>query len=48
MAGDRLIVTMNECNYCIGDGPTKRVLPAPRTTAADFVKLTLLVLGEAL
>jgi len=39
---------MNECNYCIGDGPTKRVLPAPRTTAADFVKLTLLVLGEAL
>ena len=36
---------MNECNYYIGDGPTKRVLPTPRTTAADFVKLTPLVLS---
>ncbi len=42
------IVTMNERNYYIGEGPTKRVLPTPRTTAADFVKLTVLVLREAL
>jgi ribosomal protection tetracycline resistance protein len=42
------VVTMNECNYYIGDGPTKRVLPTPRTTAADFRKLTPLVLTEAL
>jgi len=42
------VVTMNECNYYIGDGPTKRVLPTPRTTAADFRKLTPLVLMEAL
>jgi ribosomal protection tetracycline resistance protein len=42
------IVTMNECDYYIGDGPTKRVLPTPRTTAADFRKLTPLVLAEAL
>ncbi len=42
------VVTMNECNYYIGDGPTKRVLPTPRTTAADFRKLTPLVLMDAL
>jgi ribosomal protection tetracycline resistance protein len=42
------VVTMDECNYYIGDGPTKRVLPTPRTTAADFRKLTPLVLMEAL
>jgi ribosomal protection tetracycline resistance protein len=42
------VVTMNECDYYIGDGPTKRVLPTPRTTAADFRKLTPLVLMEAL
>jgi ribosomal protection tetracycline resistance protein len=42
------LVTMNECNYYIGDGPAKRVLPTPRTTAADFRKLTPLVLMEAL
>jgi ribosomal protection tetracycline resistance protein len=42
------VVTMNECNYYIGDGPAKRVLPTPRTTAADFRKLTPLVLMEAL
>jgi len=41
-------VTMNECGYYIGDGPAKRVLPTPRTTAADFRKLTPLVLMEAL
>jgi ribosomal protection tetracycline resistance protein len=42
------LVTMNECDYYIGDGSTKRVLPTPRTTAADFRKLTPLVLMEAL
>jgi ribosomal protection tetracycline resistance protein len=42
------IVTMYECNYYIGDGPTKRVLPTPRTTAADFRKLTPVVLMDAL
>jgi ribosomal protection tetracycline resistance protein len=42
------VVTMNECGYYIGDGPTKQVLPTPRTTAADFRKLTPLVLTEAL
>jgi ribosomal protection tetracycline resistance protein len=42
------VVTMNECNYYIGDGPSKRVLPTPRTTAADFRKLTPVVLMEAL
>jgi ribosomal protection tetracycline resistance protein len=42
------IVTMNECGYYIGDGPSKRVLPTPRTTAADFRKLTPLVLMQAL
>jgi ribosomal protection tetracycline resistance protein len=42
------VVTMDECNYYIGDGPTKRVLPTSRTTAADFRKLTPLVLTEAL
>jgi ribosomal protection tetracycline resistance protein len=42
------VVTMDECDYYIGDGPTKRVLPTPRTTAADFRKLTPLVLMEAL
>jgi ribosomal protection tetracycline resistance protein len=42
------VVTMDECNYYIGDGPAKRVLPTPRTTAADFRKLTPVVLTEAL
>jgi ribosomal protection tetracycline resistance protein len=42
------VVTMNECNYYIGDGPTKRVLPTPRATAADFRNLTPLVLMQAL
>jgi ribosomal protection tetracycline resistance protein len=42
------VVTMNECDYYIGDGPAKQVLPTPRTTAADFRKLTPLVLREAL
>jgi ribosomal protection tetracycline resistance protein len=42
------VVTMNECGYYIGDGPRKKVLPTPRTTAADFRKLTALVLMDAL
>jgi ribosomal protection tetracycline resistance protein len=42
------VITMYECNYYIGDGPTKRILPTPRTTAADFRKLTPIVLMRAL
>ena len=42
------IVTMNKCGHYIGDGPAKRQLPTPRTTAADFRKLTPLVLMRAL
>ncbi len=41
------IVTMTECGYYVGDGPSKRVLPTPRTTAADFRKLTPQVLMAA-
>ena len=41
-------VTMTECDYYIGDGPKKQVLSTPRTTAADFRKLTPLVLLHAL
>ncbi len=43
-----LLVTMDECGYYIGDGPRKKVLPTPRTTAADFHKLTPIVLMAAL
>jgi ribosomal protection tetracycline resistance protein len=42
------LVTMNEVGYYVGDGPSKRVLATPKTTAADFRKLTPLVLGQAL
>jgi ribosomal protection tetracycline resistance protein len=42
------VVTMDECDYYIGDGMGKRILPTPRTTAADFRKLTPLVLMAAL
>jgi ribosomal protection tetracycline resistance protein len=41
-------VTMNECGYYVGDGASKQVLPTTRTTAADFRKLTPLVLAQAL
>jgi ribosomal protection tetracycline resistance protein len=41
-------ITMNKCGYYVGDGPAKQILPTPRTTAADFRKLTPLVLAEAL
>jgi ribosomal protection tetracycline resistance protein len=42
------LVTMTRCGYYIGDGRAKQVLPTPRTTAADFRKLTPLVLAQAL
>jgi ribosomal protection tetracycline resistance protein len=42
------VVTMNECDYYVGDGMGKRVLPTPKTTAADFRKLTPVVMAEAL
>ncbi len=42
------IVTMDECGYYVGDGPAKQVLATPKTSAADFRKLTPLVLTEAL
>ena len=42
------VVTMTECGYYASDGPTKPVSPTLRTTAADFRKLTPLVLMLAL
>ncbi len=42
------LVRMTDCGYYVGDGPRKRVLATPRTTAADFRKLTPLVLADAL
>jgi ribosomal protection tetracycline resistance protein len=42
------LVTMTECAYYVGDGPAKQVLATPRTTAADFRKLTPRVLSQAL
>ena len=41
-------VTMSACDYYIGDGPAKPTASTPRTTAADFRKLTPLVLTQAL
>ncbi len=41
-------VTMTRCGYYIGDGPTKQVLSTPRTSVADFRKLTPVVLMQAL
>jgi ribosomal protection tetracycline resistance protein len=42
------VVTMNACGYYIGDGPGKPSGTTPRTTAADFRKLTPMVLMRAL
>jgi ribosomal protection tetracycline resistance protein len=42
------VVTMTECGYYVGDGLGKRLLPTTRTTAADFRKLTPMVLMQAL
>jgi ribosomal protection tetracycline resistance protein len=41
-------ITMTDCGYYASDGPTKPVSPTPRTTAADFRKLTPLVLMLAI
>jgi ribosomal protection tetracycline resistance protein len=41
-------VTMTDCAYYASDGPRKPVSPTARTTAADFRKLTPLVLMLAL
>jgi ribosomal protection tetracycline resistance protein len=41
-------VTMTDSGYYVGDGPAKQVLATPKTTAADFRKLTPLVLRQAL
>jgi ribosomal protection tetracycline resistance protein len=42
------VVTMYACNYYVGDGPSKPTLPTPATTAADFRKLTPMVMQQAL
>ena len=42
------VVIMDKCGYYVGDGPAKQVLATPKTTAADFRKLTPLVLVKAL
>jgi ribosomal protection tetracycline resistance protein len=42
------VVTMTDCDYFVGDGPTKPTRPTPRTTAAHFRKLTPIVLRQAL
>ncbi len=42
------VVTMTDCAYYIGDGPTKPVGRTSRTTAAHFRHLTALVLVRAL
>jgi ribosomal protection tetracycline resistance protein len=42
------LVTMIECGFYVGDGPAKPVSATPRSTAADFRKLTPLVLMLAL
>jgi ribosomal protection tetracycline resistance protein len=41
-------VTMNECRYYVGDGPAKPSGSTPRTTAADFRRLTPIVVMSAL
>lgn len=42
------IVTMTECNYYVADGLGKPISDTPKTTAADFRKLTPIVLRDAL
>ena len=42
------VVTMDECGYYVGDGPGKPSGGTSRTTAADFRKLTPMVLMQAL
>jgi ribosomal protection tetracycline resistance protein len=40
-------VTLLNCDYYIGDGPTKPHVPMARTTSADFRYLTPVVLSQA-
>jgi ribosomal protection tetracycline resistance protein len=42
------VVTMTDCGYYVGDGPGKPSGGTTRTTAADFRKLTPMVLMQAL
>jgi ribosomal protection tetracycline resistance protein len=42
------VVTMTGCDYYVGDGTAKPTMPTPKTTAADFRKLTPIVLMRAL
>lgn len=42
------VVTMDQCGYYVGDGRGKPTGSTPRTTAADFRKLTPMVLMRAL
>jgi ribosomal protection tetracycline resistance protein len=42
------VVTMNECAYYVGDGMGKQLLATTRSTAADFRKLTPLVLTQVI
>jgi len=42
------IITMTESDYYVGDGPGKPVSDTPKTTAADFRKLTPIILQAAL
>lgn len=42
------IITMQECNYYTSDGPRKPISDTPRTAAADFRKLTPVILRAAL
>jgi ribosomal protection tetracycline resistance protein len=41
-------VTMTACDYYVGDGTAKPTMPTPKTTAADFRKLTPIVVMRAL
>jgi ribosomal protection tetracycline resistance protein len=41
-------VTMTRCGYYVGDGPRKPTLSTPKTSTADFRKLTPVVLAQAL
>jgi ribosomal protection tetracycline resistance protein len=41
-------VTMTACDYYVGDGTAKPTMPTPKTSAADFRKLTPIVLMRAL
>lgn len=42
------LVTMTDCNYYVGDGPSKPISDTPKTTAADFRKLAPIILRSAL